>query len=220
MSTAYTIAGNHTLKAARELGWTHIAAIGVDMPDDEALAYMVADNRLPDLATYDDSALAANLQKLMLAGKLAGTGYSPDQVDDLLSAMDQLPEVEPEGFEGDHAVTDEELAHTFRNRSLAGPLRQFVVLYPQEIGEEVEGMLTRLARAWGVTGARDVILESLRRANQNPPVEHLTAEEAARADAPPEDMVDEGVARTEAGFQAAADQPFAGQSADDQVEAR
>lgn len=184
-SSAYIVAGNHTFKAAKELGWTHIAAVGVKLPDEEALSYMIADNRLADRGSYDDEVLAASLQQLMLAGKLAGTGYSPDEVDDLLSAMDALPEGDPEEFEGDHAVTDEELAHTFRNRSLAGPLRQFVVLYPQDVGEQVEGMLTRLARAWGVSGARDVILEALRRANQDPPIEHLTPAEKALADAPP-----------------------------------
>jgi hypothetical protein len=189
-SSAFIVAGNHTFKAARELGWTHVAVVGIDLPDDEAMAYMIADNRLGDLATWDDTALAGNLQKLMMAGKLHGTGWSPDQVDDMLSAMDALPEVEPEEFEGAHSVTDDELAHTFRNRSQAGPLRQFVVLYSPEVGEEVEGILTRLGRAWGVTGARDVILEALRRANRNPPVEHLTAEEARRADAPPEPEVD------------------------------
>src|SRR5262245_15975548 len=108
-STAYIVAGNHTFKAARELGWTHIAAVGVKIPDDEAMAYMIADNRLGDLATWDDTALAGSLQKLMLAGKLDGTGWTPDQVDDLLSAMDALPEVEPGDFEGAHAATDEEI---------------------------------------------------------------------------------------------------------------
>jgi hypothetical protein len=105
----------------------------------------------------------------------------------MLSAMDAMPEVEPAPTEATPGATTEQLEERYKNRSLDGPLRQFVFVYSQEVGKEVEGMLTRLARAWGVSGARDVMLEALRRANRNPPVEHLSAEEAERADAPPDD---------------------------------
>src|SRR6185436_2236685 len=43
-SSAYVIAGNHTLRAAKELEWTHIAAVAVDLDDEEAQAYLIADN--------------------------------------------------------------------------------------------------------------------------------------------------------------------------------
>jgi hypothetical protein len=183
-STGYVVAGNHTMKAAAELGWTEIAAVRIDLSDDEALAYLLADNRLGDKGTYDDAALAKALEKLMLAGQLAGTGYSPDDVDDLLSSMDAMPEVEPEAFEGGNAVTDEALAERFANRSQVA-LRQFVLMYEQDTATEVEGMFRRLERAWGMSGARDVVLEALRRANSEPPVVGLTAVERDAADAAP-----------------------------------
>ena len=66
------LAGNHTLLAARELGWELIDATTVDVDDAEAARIVAADNRLADLGDYDDVAL---LEVLELAGDLAGTGY-------------------------------------------------------------------------------------------------------------------------------------------------
>jgi hypothetical protein len=183
-STGYIVAGNHTRKAMQELGLSHIAVIAVPMDDEEALAYLVADNRLAELGGYDDAGLNANLEKLMLAGKLEGTGFTPDEVDDRLAAMDALPEVEPADEQAQHGTTNEELAQRFANRSQSGPLRQFVLMYPQETGTVVEGQLHRLGKAWGITKTADVVTEALRRCLEDPPVAGLTDAEKALADAP------------------------------------
>jgi ParB-like chromosome segregation protein Spo0J len=178
-STAHVVAGNHTLKAAVELGWTEIACVAVDLSNEEAEAYLVADNRASDKATNDDAALVSILERLMLAGKLEGTGYNPDDVDDMMSALDALPTVEPE-TEAQTAVTDEQLAERFANRSQVA-LRQFVVMYPQDVAGEFEQHVRRLERAWGMSQTRDVVLEALKRANDG-----LTNGEAAAAEVPPQ----------------------------------
>ena len=59
--TNQILAGNHTYLAARSLGWDKIAVTYVDCDDDTALRILLADNRANDLATYDDSSLAALL---------------------------------------------------------------------------------------------------------------------------------------------------------------
>ena len=53
------IAGNHTLRAARQLGWPEIAAVWVDDDDATAKAFSLADNRTAELGGYDDAELAA-----------------------------------------------------------------------------------------------------------------------------------------------------------------
>lgn len=58
------IAGNGTLIAARGLGWTHIAAIVVDVSDAKAAAFALADNRTSELAEWDSANLAAILAEL------------------------------------------------------------------------------------------------------------------------------------------------------------
>lgn len=52
-------AGNTTLKAALELGWAEIAAVGVDDDEATAKAFALADNRTSELGTFDVGALRA-----------------------------------------------------------------------------------------------------------------------------------------------------------------
>lgn len=46
-------AGNATTAAASRLGWTHVAAVVLDVKDKEARAYALRDNRTADLAEWD-----------------------------------------------------------------------------------------------------------------------------------------------------------------------
>lgn len=56
--TQEVLAGNHTLEAARQLGWNQIAATFVDVDEDQAARIVLIDNRSTDLAAYDDAVLA------------------------------------------------------------------------------------------------------------------------------------------------------------------
>ena len=62
LHSGVVIAGNHTLQAARELGWSEIAATFVDVSDDEATRIVLTDNALSDAATNDAEAMAALLE--------------------------------------------------------------------------------------------------------------------------------------------------------------
>jgi hypothetical protein len=54
------IAGNHTLQAARELGWDTVAAVDAsDLTPEQAQAFALADNRIADLGRFDDDELIA-----------------------------------------------------------------------------------------------------------------------------------------------------------------
>ncbi|MCK9251014.1 MAG: DNA modification methylase [Solirubrobacteraceae bacterium] len=95
-STRHVLAGNHTLRAAVQLGWSEVAVSFLDVDDEQARRIVLVDNRTNDLATNDDGALAALLQEL--AGTddgLAGTGFDGDDLDDLLAGLDEAPEPEP-----------------------------------------------------------------------------------------------------------------------------
>lgn len=78
------LAGNHTLQAARSLGWSTIQATTVDVDDAGAAQIVAADNRIADLGTYDDAELAFVLEA---AGSLEGTGYVQDDLDALLATL-------------------------------------------------------------------------------------------------------------------------------------
>lgn len=93
------IAGNHQLAAALQLGWSHIAVVYADDDDATAKAYALADNRVGDLGTYDDDALAVLIRDLEGEDTLiAATGYGEDDVARLLARLDEP--VAPTGSKG------------------------------------------------------------------------------------------------------------------------
>lgn len=92
-STNNILAGNHTWKAAKALGWTKIAVTTVDCSDDDALRILLADNRASDLATYDDVGLVAALRHLVVNDTLDGTLFDASDLDDLI-AMLEAPNLE------------------------------------------------------------------------------------------------------------------------------
>lgn len=103
------LAGNHTVMATKELGWTQVAATFVDVDDDEAARIVLVDNRANDKAGYDDAELAELLQAVDANEQgLAGTGFVQEDLQGLLSAledageedwdtaMDALPDEDPD----------------------------------------------------------------------------------------------------------------------------
>jgi ParB-like chromosome segregation protein Spo0J len=55
--TGTVIAGNGTLLAARDLGWSHLAVVFTDDDPMTAVGFAIADNRTADLAEWDGEAL-------------------------------------------------------------------------------------------------------------------------------------------------------------------
>jgi len=85
------LAGNHTLKAARDLGWDTIAAVTIDVDDDQAARIVAADNRTSDLGSYDDRLL---LELLTDLPNLDGTGYDPGDIDALEAILNDTTDVD------------------------------------------------------------------------------------------------------------------------------
>ena len=74
------LAGNGTLTAAKELGWTEIQATRTELAGVEATAFAIADNRSAELAEWDDN-LGDVLKSLQDADvDLADLGYSADDI--------------------------------------------------------------------------------------------------------------------------------------------
>lgn len=86
-------AGNATLAAALQLGWTHLAVVRVDDDPTTATGYAIADNRTAELAEWDQETLAACLEEQADAGvPLEDVGYTDDELAALLAGGG-----EPEG---------------------------------------------------------------------------------------------------------------------------
>jgi len=92
-STMYVIAGNHRLKAARELGISEVPAFVADIDDDTAEEFLLADNKTSDEAHYDESVLAALLSKRGTEG-LSGTGYTKKEANTIIARAEWQSEEE------------------------------------------------------------------------------------------------------------------------------
>lgn len=89
------LAGNHTVKAFRDLleaepdndAWTRVQGYVIDVDDDRARRIVLVDNRSAELGGYDNAALADLLGDL---GDLTGTGYTEDDLSDLMAGIEEL----------------------------------------------------------------------------------------------------------------------------------
>ena len=96
-STGRILAGNHTWKAAKALGWKEINASGIECDDEEALRILLIDNRTNDLATYDFDGLIDILKDLEgTEASLQGTGFDGDALDELISDAKKDKELQDE----------------------------------------------------------------------------------------------------------------------------
>jgi DNA modification methylase len=89
------IAGHGRSLAARELGVTEVPTLSLDhLTPAQARAFMIADNRLTEIATWDDRLLAQQLKDLSLLGvdfNLELTGFEMDEIDLRIASLDGLP---------------------------------------------------------------------------------------------------------------------------------
>jgi DNA modification methylase len=90
------LAGNGTLTAAQELGWTEISATRTELTGVEATAFAIADNRTAELAEWDEK-LDEVLKSLLDAGQdLADLGFTEQELAKISSDLVGDSEVDAE----------------------------------------------------------------------------------------------------------------------------
>ena len=89
------IAGHGRLLACRELGITKVPTLCLDhLTPAQARVFMIADNRLTEIATWDDRLLAQQLKDLSLLGldfSLELTGFEIGEIDLRIASLEDLP---------------------------------------------------------------------------------------------------------------------------------
>jgi len=63
-STGYLLAGHGVIEALKKEGYTHVDAIELDIDDDKAKAFMIADNHVATQSVIDDVALQNLINEL------------------------------------------------------------------------------------------------------------------------------------------------------------
>jgi ParB-like chromosome segregation protein Spo0J len=102
-STNFILAGNHTVKAAKKLGWKKIKIVRVDVDEQTARKIVLADNRITDLASYNEPLLKSLLTALP---ELDGTGFTSGELETLDRLISGKQE---ESVSGSKAKSDPEV---------------------------------------------------------------------------------------------------------------
>lgn len=142
-STRRVIAGNHRWHAARAEGWPKIAAVLLDVDDEEATRIALVDNKSSDDSVYDDPLLKKHLDALAKSdGGLVGTGFDDEDLDDLNARIEEA-ETAPDQAGMEQHPDLAEYAAGYRNKFVrsvlldySGPLYLWVVDRLAELREK------------------------------------------------------------------------------------
>lgn len=145
------VAGHHVRLAAAEEGWTHIAVMPNEFADeDEARAYLLADNRIPELGGYDNEALVGHLKHLAELDALTGTGYTIGDLDDQLARLRAAAQPPPPpGGNGDPPPPPPDVS-------------EVVLLYSPEQRTQLDIWQAIVAKEKGTHGLSETIYEGMR----------------------------------------------------------
>jgi len=153
-SSKQVIAGNHTLQAARRLGWTEIAVLWTDDDEATAKAFALADNRTAELGTYDDDALAAMIADVLEADEalLEDASYTMEDLEILLGETAAPTELEEAGSEddegsGENPLTDLKRKEDAPRRATLSLMDRFMVS-PFTVLNAREGWWQDRKNAW------------------------------------------------------------------------
>jgi len=103
------IAGHGRLAAACELGMTEVPTLCLDhLTPEQARAFRIADNRLAEIATWNDRLLAQQLKDLSLIGldfSLEVIGFEIGEIDLRIKSLEEAPERTDDPFDAVPDVT-------------------------------------------------------------------------------------------------------------------
>jgi DNA modification methylase len=100
------VAGHGRLLAAKKLGLAQVPVIVLDhLDENQRRAYLLADNRLSELAGWDPELLALELKQLADAGFDATlAGFDQKEIDDFLASLER--DAEPESNDAEDSVPE------------------------------------------------------------------------------------------------------------------
>jgi ParB-like chromosome segregation protein Spo0J len=148
------VAGHHIVLAAEEEGWTHVAAIPHEFETPGAARdFLLADNRLHDLGSYDGDLL---VEQLRGADSLEGTGYTDEDVKRFDA---ELAETYAQSQEEPPRLDERSEQYSTQPRGFEVPL------YLQgETRVDFARWVKLLEHEWQVKGVTDVVVRAVREA--------------------------------------------------------
>lgn len=152
------LTGNHTWEAMKELGMDKCAVMFVDVDEITAKKIVLVDNRTNELATYNKEIMVDILAEFMELGELLGTGYSADEVDDIMAGFDEVQITEFEEFKGGYALSEEEIAEveakvqTPTERTVKEKLNEVILALVDEDYKKYQNNISVIYKGTGLSG--------------------------------------------------------------------
>jgi hypothetical protein len=180
-STGFICKGNGTWAAALKMGWTELAQDWQDLDDDEALAYLFADNRASDKAEYDRDKTIKGLQKLAAGPGLFDTLWELDELEDLIAEADAVPTTPVAEFKGGYAESGEEQEARVQQASKPGQkMKEIPVVLTLADHQKFVEQIKSLQVAYGTKGVIATIVEAVTRAADGVGSKTVSSDEATR----------------------------------------
>lgn len=168
--TKEVIAGNHQLKAAKELGWSEIAVVWVEDDEETATAYSVADNRIGQLGEWNVEELVAAFEEISPAD-LETVGFTEIDVEDFRALADEhemkAPATIIDGGLGDRTnkkdgnpdlqVKQKATYDEFLERYVNRATRSIILYYSQEEYAKMIEALDELTKKMGLDNNAEVV---------------------------------------------------------------
>lgn len=86
------ITGHARLKAAKKLGMKTVPCVLVDMTEDQAKKYRIADNKIQESTEWNEEALFKELREIGDPLEIVNMGFSLQEVEDIVGDIDSLVE--------------------------------------------------------------------------------------------------------------------------------
>jgi ParB-like chromosome segregation protein Spo0J len=153
-SSGCIIAGHGTVEAAKRLGWTTIKIQVVDVDDDTALGYLIADNATSDSSSYDKSKL---LDVLGSALSLEGLGFDEEDIEALREDVDGKKESKRSAKTAAPAIEVEDREASSEGSSGSEPMREIPLLMTSTQIQEFSKQVLDLQRLWGSRTVVEVV---------------------------------------------------------------
>lgn len=165
LKNGMVIAGNGTLRAAKEMGWTQLAVVQFD-EEDKARAYALADNRIADLAEYDSQLVAEAIE----ASQRSIEGFNPAMVGFTeVEAMKVVASLHVEQVIVEMEQPDQQEAKAGSESSVQeqasslSQVRMVQLFLNKETEPKLTMMLKELASEYSTTNKTDTVFEAVQR---------------------------------------------------------
>lgn len=91
--------GHARLKAAKRLGMKTVPCVVVNLTDEQAKKYRIADNKIADLSEWEDDALFKELREIANPYDLLDMGFSSSEITSIVGDVDSLIDEALEDYE-------------------------------------------------------------------------------------------------------------------------